>query len=547
MKKINDMKWGFMLVALLAILSFGAASCSDNDSAGQPEITGVRVCDPEKADSLFDKSSQGQVIAIIGKNLGNAKKLTINGQNVYFSPTMNTDHSIICTIPSEDEGFDIRTVTDKTIVVETPGGIATYNFTILGQYPSITRIQGDYPRMAGDTLKVYGLNLYAIEDIYFTDVVKSELDTLVYEDVPGNRVQVKDYTVEGKRFLDNSTYKVNSTISIVTPSLPFDAGTLVIECTAGRVLFPYTKLAGIPVIKTISSDMPVIGEDLVITGNEFVQVESITFGDVTYGAKEFVVAESEDTITVTITKIPSAGSGSTLVLKTVGGEAKVEHFYDYSTLLVNFDDYAATNNGWSPDALYETANSEAAPYMSSGTYAHIAVDEVGPMWWGTMIFYRYNWEDNIFPFPGNDVIPDNAKAKDIYLAMEVFDNNSEYNGGVFTGYLRYCMFPIGADTGASDLSMWTFDNMTDWEDYDAGIPSWAHTILGDIDGNNPKGKWYRHVLSLENFGCYAGLTYADIKSVGLSQFRIQSINQGSKPGRVDVCVDNIRLIYLPKK
>jgi hypothetical protein len=38
----------------------------------------------------------------------------------------------------------------------------------------------------------------------------------------------------------------------------------------------FYKRPGKPVITSISSDMPEISEDLVITGSEFVQVESIT-------------------------------------------------------------------------------------------------------------------------------------------------------------------------------------------------------------------------------------------------------------------------------
>ena len=67
MNRIMNMKKSVLMTALMAVISLGFMACSDSDSGGgQPEITGVRVCDPAKADSLFTKSSQGQVIAIIG-------------------------------------------------------------------------------------------------------------------------------------------------------------------------------------------------------------------------------------------------------------------------------------------------------------------------------------------------------------------------------------------------------------------------------------------------------------------------------------------------
>ena len=168
MNKILKMQNG-LLLALMAFFALGFTACSDSDGGGgQPEITGVRVCDPEKADSLFSKSAQGQTIAIIGKNLGGALAVYINDQRVGFSSTLNTDHSIIVKVPSETDGFQLTAFNSDLkdeIRVETGGGIATYAFKVLGAYPTIARIQGTYHRKAGDILNVYGLNLYSIESM----------------------------------------------------------------------------------------------------------------------------------------------------------------------------------------------------------------------------------------------------------------------------------------------------------------------------------------------------------------------------------------------
>ena len=103
---------------MLAILFVGLTlnACHDDDDAdsGTPVITGVRVPDPAKADSLFTKSGPGQIIAIIGQNLGHALKVYINDQEVYFNPTMNTNHSLIVTVPTETDGFRL-TAFDSTL------------------------------------------------------------------------------------------------------------------------------------------------------------------------------------------------------------------------------------------------------------------------------------------------------------------------------------------------------------------------------------------------------------------------------------------------
>ena len=43
-----------------------------------------------------------------------------------------------------------------------------------------------------------------------------------------------------------------------------------------------------------------------------------------------------------------------------------------------------------------------------------------------------------------------------------------------------------------------------------------------------------------------GKTYAEIVEAGLNQFRIQSINQGTARGYIDVCIDNVRIYYQKK-
>ena len=70
--------------------------------------------------------------------------------------------------------------------------------------------------------------------------------------------------------------------------------------------------------------------------------------------------------------------------------------------------------------------------------------------------------------------------------------------------------------------------------------------LVNIDNNAPVGKWYRHVLPISAFGKYKGKTYQDLVADGINQFRIQSINQGTARGRIDVCFDNVRIIYVKK-
>lgn len=175
-----------MAMLLIAVLSFSFAACSDDDSdgGGTPEITGVKILSSDTVnysyDKTYTKAGAGTMIAIMGKNLGTALHVYINDQEVTINPTMNTDHSIIVTIPTEAKGFKLSAFDSNIpdeIKVETTHGTATYAFKVTAPGPQLQRIEAKYPRSAGDTLKLHGLNLVDVEKIFITDVQAAALDT----------------------------------------------------------------------------------------------------------------------------------------------------------------------------------------------------------------------------------------------------------------------------------------------------------------------------------------------------------------------------------
>ena len=535
-----------ILIAFLVGCGFATAlsSCSDDDGGGTPEITGVRITNPAKADSLFTASAPDSTIVILGRNLQHAQRVFINDQQVWFNPVFNTDHSIIVKVPSEDNGFKLTAFNSDLkdeIRVETNHGTAIYAFKIKAPYPSISRLQARYPRKAGDVLNIFGKNLVDVERVYFTDIPASQLDSTVWTQIGGNHVDatnlqtiVKDHhNVAG-----TTTYETTSQLSVQIPSLPYEKGALVVECTGGTVYFPFSLTLAPPTITGINTDMPVMGETLTVYGTEFVQVEAVTYGDVTLSPDEFTVAETEDHIDIVFARKPAEGSTPVLTVVTGGGQVSTP-FYDYSTLLVDFDGRGA-DNGWGPNASFETANGTDAPYTADGTFARINVPEEGQQWWGTMVFFKNSWDTPSFTLPSFDVIPANASANNIYLAMEVYNNGSDYNNGDWPAYLRYAVWPTGLSTDNVE-NQW--ENGFEWLNYDEQTATLTYPVLSDIDGNAPQQQWYRHVVPLSVFPCYSGKSYADIVTLGLENFRIQSINQSTKVGKIDFCIDNVRIYY----
>ena len=529
---------------------FGLTSCKDDSTSGTPRITSVTNTDPENQIE-YTKAGTGSLLVVRGENLDGAMKVFINDQEVWFNPTMNTDHSIIVQVPSEGSGF-VLTAFDSSlkdeIRVETNHGTAVYAFKITAPYPSASSVVARYPRHAGDEVTVTGLNIVDIERIFITNRPAEELYGLKTEEIGGTQVDATQYEITKKDHKANTdkTYTTYSEVKFTIPELPYSEGSLIIQCASGNIIYPFTLFLPAPTITNISTDMPVFGEELVISGTDFIQVEAVTIGDKTVKEEDYALSESGDEMVITFKDYmkPSEGSSPELAVTTGGGTAKA-HFYDYACLLTDFNKDDAgnflhgANNGWGPDASYETADGSAVPYTGDGVFAHWNIPAEGTQWWGTMIYWRAGWGVDGFTLPGFDVIPADASADEVYLAVEVYNNGSDYNNGTFMGYVRYMIQPLGDSENI-------YDNGFEWEDYGAGIGQFANPVLVDVNGETPVGRWYRHMMPLSNFGCYAGKTYADIVTTGLNQFRLQSINQGSVQGMIDVCFDNVRIFYKKK-
>ncbi|MCD7713390.1 MAG: hypothetical protein LUI08_00430 [Prevotella sp.] len=540
-KNIFNTKNLLLTMLLAAVILPAMTSCSDDEekATGAPTITGVRVTDPEYADSLFTKAGAGSMIAILGNNLADALAVYVCDQEVFLNPTLNTNHSIIVTIPSEENGFVLPSLDSSLkseIRVETALGTATYAFTVYGPSPSITRIDADYPRTAGNIVTVNGMNLVDIESAYITDIPYDEfVEMNITGEVPGNHTMITGIeTVTADHHLSSTNYyETTSVLTFPVPENIPESGTLVFECAAGNAYIGFSVNPGVPVIKTVSNDMPQIGEDLIITGTELLQAQ-ISYGDITLSEDEFTISETYDTICIPFQRKPSEGSDPTLTITTPGGTATVERFYDWSTILTTFDNDDATDNGWDPNASYADSGTD------DGIYAYIDLPNTGQSWWGTMIYFRKDWNGNSFPLSDN--IPADAPSTDVYFAYNVYDN-SDFNNGTFPGYLRYM---IQLDDGSSsDTKQYYYDNGFEWTDYDAQEFAFNPPVLADINGEYHKNMWYRVTVSLDNFDCYQGMTWSQIVDTQLWQFYLMYYNQGTAKGDVDVKIDNIRVIYIP--
>src|SRR6476620_7993539 len=99
MKSINKI----LSILLLLVATAGMiTSCKkDSSSGGTPVVNYVRITSPESSDSLLAGAGQGQLIAIVGNNLQDAREVWFNDQQSRLTPAYITNTSILVSLPTQ--------------------------------------------------------------------------------------------------------------------------------------------------------------------------------------------------------------------------------------------------------------------------------------------------------------------------------------------------------------------------------------------------------------------------------------------------------------
>lgn len=142
-------------------------------------ISYVRVTRPEASDSLIVKAGQGQMIAIIGENLGNARELWINDRQAALQSTFVTSTSIITRVPS-----DIPTkITNKMRIVFSNGEELVHDFTVDISEPVPTYMESEYVN-AGDIATIRGNFFYDPVKVFFTGANGAKVEGEIVDSKP---------------------------------------------------------------------------------------------------------------------------------------------------------------------------------------------------------------------------------------------------------------------------------------------------------------------------------------------------------------------------
>ena len=140
MKKfINHIPIIILVIMTAGMIGLSTTSCK-KETVGNPEILYVRVTEPLKSDSLLVGAYMGNLVAIVGQNLGNTQEIWFNDQKATLNPAYVTDKTILVSVPSSVPSA----VTDKMRLIFKDKTEMLYDFKVNVPGPVISAIKSEY-------------------------------------------------------------------------------------------------------------------------------------------------------------------------------------------------------------------------------------------------------------------------------------------------------------------------------------------------------------------------------------------------------------------
>lgn len=193
MKNIFKNKLSLLAMAgSLLMSSVFFTSCEDDDDEGMPEILYVRSTSAAAKDSLMERVSMGQVIAIMGNNLGSAKKIYFNDVPAKLNVNYITDDCIIVTVPTTS-----WVAQNDSITIYGSNGIASRFYCPVDKtLPRINSISNEYAK-PGEEVTIKGSSFFNDDDMLAVEFPGVGAVDIKSSDEESITVVVPDGTVKG--------------------------------------------------------------------------------------------------------------------------------------------------------------------------------------------------------------------------------------------------------------------------------------------------------------------------------------------------------------
>lgn len=171
------------LMTIVGCCALLITSCEDNDaeSGGKPRIDYVRITDPTASDSLLLGSFLGNLVAIVGDNLGNVKQVWFNDQRAEINLAYVKDETILVRVPNAAP----KTVTNQVRLVFKNDSELLYDFIVVVPPPALTSMKSEYVG-TGDVATLRGNYFFEPLTVTFTGGIVGEVVK-----VTQNEVQVR--------------------------------------------------------------------------------------------------------------------------------------------------------------------------------------------------------------------------------------------------------------------------------------------------------------------------------------------------------------------
>jgi hypothetical protein len=159
-----------ILTALMLVATASMITSCKKDSSPMPVINYIRVTNPVSSDSLLVSANQGQLIAIVGTNLQDAREVWFNDQQSRLTPTYISSTSILVSVPSSIPD----TVTNTLTIVFANGYRLKHPFSVDISKPSLNSMVCEFVN-AGDVATIIGNYFYEPLTVTFTGGATAQL------------------------------------------------------------------------------------------------------------------------------------------------------------------------------------------------------------------------------------------------------------------------------------------------------------------------------------------------------------------------------------
>lgn len=266
-------------------------ACKKNAENALPVITSIRSYVASPNDTVINSAvANGQWVAIAGRNLQNAIRISFDGVPATFNSTLFAPKSAVVQIPAIQFSA-IDTAKLYTVQYVTTAGSTTFSFKLGPAAPTVTAISDVFAN-PGDSVFIYGTNLVLVQHFSYGGT-----------EIPSFKSNI-DGTALG--FLMPATTPTDQ-VSITTKS--------------GSVTF---KMVAIPTITGVSNENATPGDSVYIYGTYLKNIQTLTFA----GQAITSFTSSKDGKSLGIVMPLNATSGPASITTKFGAATTVYNVYD---------------------------------------------------------------------------------------------------------------------------------------------------------------------------------------------------------------------------